>query len=156
MAPQYGAGSCCCLSWWGGSIEFRFRHSDLCDSAGLSRFDFFDRRVPDRNRESERQRCQLHCRHTTASELDRCVSLFTGTARLRDLQWRGNILIVDYQVDGLMDIDWTKNLTLDEAQAALDALDAHNTSVTARQAVELLRLRRALQKVARAGQLMNK
>ena len=55
-----------------------------------------------------------------------------------------------------MDIDWTKNLTLDEAQAALDALDAHNTSVTARQAVELLRLRRALQKVARAGQLMNK
>jgi hypothetical protein len=51
-----------------------------------------------------------------------------------------------------MDTDWTENLTPDEAQAALDALDAHKTSVTARQ----VRLRRALQKVARAGQLMNK
>jgi hypothetical protein len=48
-----------------------------------------------------------------------------------------------------MDTDWTKNLTLDEAQAALDALNAHQAPVTAREATELLRLRRALQ--AKAG-----
>jgi hypothetical protein len=24
MAPQYGAGSCSCLSWWGGSINSAF------------------------------------------------------------------------------------------------------------------------------------
>jgi hypothetical protein len=53
-----------------------------------------------------------------------------------------------------MDTNWTKDLQPDEAQAALDALDAHKTSVTARQAVELLRLRRALQKVVRADHLM--
>jgi hypothetical protein len=44
-----------------------------------------------------------------------------------------------------MDNDWTKNLTLDEAQAALDALNAHQAPVTTREAVELLNLRRALQ-----------
>jgi ATP-dependent DNA ligase len=36
MAPQYGAGSCSCFSWWCGSIELRFRHSDLCSPTGLS------------------------------------------------------------------------------------------------------------------------
>ena len=44
-----------------------------------------------------------------------------------------------------METDWTKNLKPDEAQAALDALDAHRAPVKAREATELLRLRRALQ-----------
>jgi hypothetical protein len=44
-----------------------------------------------------------------------------------------------------MDIDWTKNLTPDGAQAALDALNASKAPVTAREAAELLNLRRELQ-----------
>jgi hypothetical protein len=44
-----------------------------------------------------------------------------------------------------MDADWTENLTPAEAQAALDALNAHQAPVTAREAVEILKLRRALQ-----------
>ena len=44
-----------------------------------------------------------------------------------------------------MDINWTKDLKPDEAQAALDALKAHKAPVTAREAVEIIRLRRALQ-----------
>jgi hypothetical protein len=58
MAPQYGAGSCRCLSRWRGSIELRFRHTDLCDSTGLSGFDLIDGRLSDCNREVERQRRQ--------------------------------------------------------------------------------------------------
>ena len=76
MAPQYGAGSCCGFGWWGGSIQLRFRHSDLCHSSGLSWFDFF---MPA------------------------------------------------------------------EAQAALDALNANKAPITAREAVELLKLKKALQ-----------
>jgi hypothetical protein len=41
--------------------------------------------------------------------------------------------------------DWTENLTPDEAQAALDVLKAHQVPVTAREATELLKLRRVLQ-----------
>ena len=47
--------------------------------------------------------------------------------------------------------DWTENLTPDEAQAALDALNAHQAPVTAREATDLLRLRRALQAKEDAG-----
>ena len=42
-----------------------------------------------------------------------------------------------------MDTDWTRDLKPDEAQAALDALNAHKAPVTAREATELLRLKRA-------------
>jgi hypothetical protein len=41
--------------------------------------------------------------------------------------------------------EWTENLTPAEAQAALDALKANKAPVTAREATELIRLRRALQ-----------
>jgi hypothetical protein len=41
--------------------------------------------------------------------------------------------------------DWTEILTPDEAQAALDALKANKAAVTAREATELIRLRRALE-----------
>ena len=41
--------------------------------------------------------------------------------------------------------DWTENLTPDEAQAALEALNANKAPVTAREAVEILKLHRALQ-----------
>jgi hypothetical protein len=44
-----------------------------------------------------------------------------------------------------MDTDWTKDLKPDEAQAALNALKVNNAPVTAREATELIRLRRALQ-----------
>ena len=44
-----------------------------------------------------------------------------------------------------MDSDWTKDLTPHEAQGALDALNANKAPVTAREAVEILKLRRALQ-----------
>jgi hypothetical protein len=44
-----------------------------------------------------------------------------------------------------MDTDWTKDLTPDEAQAARDALKANKAPVTAREAVEIIKLRRALQ-----------
>jgi hypothetical protein len=44
-----------------------------------------------------------------------------------------------------MDIDWTENLTPDEAQAALDVLKANKGAITAREAVELLKLKRALE-----------
>jgi hypothetical protein len=50
-----------------------FRHSDLCDSAGLSWFDFFDGRLQDCNRESERQCRQLYARHATATELGAAI-----------------------------------------------------------------------------------
>ena len=44
-----------------------------------------------------------------------------------------------------MDTDWTENLTPDEPQAALEALNANKAPVTAREAVEILKLHRALQ-----------
>jgi hypothetical protein len=44
-----------------------------------------------------------------------------------------------------MDTNWTENLTPDGAQAALDALNDRKTPVTAREATELIRLRRALE-----------
>jgi hypothetical protein len=44
-----------------------------------------------------------------------------------------------------MDTDWTKNLTPDEARATLDALKANKAPVTAREATELIKLRRALE-----------
>jgi hypothetical protein len=43
-----------------------------------------------------------------------------------------------------MDIDWTKDLTPNEAQAALDALKANKAPITVREAVELRKLRLAL------------
>jgi hypothetical protein len=45
----------------------------------------------------------------------------------------------------MRDITWTKNLTLDEAQAALDALAAHKSPLTVREAVELQKLKKALE-----------
>ena len=44
-----------------------------------------------------------------------------------------------------MDTDWTKDLKPDAAQAALEALNANKAPVTAREAVEILKLHRALQ-----------
>jgi hypothetical protein len=44
-----------------------------------------------------------------------------------------------------MNIDWTVNLTPDEAQAALDALKAKKASLTVRETVELWKLKLALQ-----------
>jgi hypothetical protein len=44
-----------------------------------------------------------------------------------------------------MDRDWTKNLTPAEARAALEALNASDAPLTAREATELIRLRRKLQ-----------
>jgi hypothetical protein len=44
----------------------------------------------------------------------------------------------------VMDINWTENLSPDEAQAALESLNA-NKAPTAREAVELLKLKRALE-----------
>jgi hypothetical protein len=41
--------------------------------------------------------------------------------------------------------DWTESLTPDEARAALEALNANKAPVTAREATELIRLRRKLQ-----------
>jgi hypothetical protein len=43
------------------------------------------------------------------------------------------------------DINWTEDLTPDEAQAALEALNANQTPVTAREATEIVRLRRVLE-----------
>jgi hypothetical protein len=50
--------------------------------------------------------------------------------------------------------DWTKDLDAQEARAALDALDVSNApTITAREAVELVKLKRALEvKVARGTQ----
>ena len=45
----------------------------------------------------------------------------------------------------LPDTDWTKDLTPDEAQAALDALNANKASISAREAAELLKLKRVLE-----------
>jgi hypothetical protein len=36
-----------------------------------------------------------------------------------------------------MDADWTENLSPDEAQAALEALNANKAPITAKEAVEL-------------------
>ena len=44
-----------------------------------------------------------------------------------------------------MDTDWIKDLTPGEAQAALEALNANKAPVTAREAVEIVKLRRALE-----------
>jgi hypothetical protein len=44
-----------------------------------------------------------------------------------------------------MDTDWTKDLTPGEAQVALDALAAHKGAITVREAVELQKLKKALQ-----------
>jgi hypothetical protein len=48
-----------------------------------------------------------------------------------------------------MHIDWTKDLTPDEAQAALDALAAHKSPLTVREAVEVRKLKLALQAKAK-------
>jgi hypothetical protein len=44
-----------------------------------------------------------------------------------------------------MDIDWIIDLSPDEARAALDALNAHQAPISGREAVELLKLKRALE-----------
>jgi hypothetical protein len=44
-----------------------------------------------------------------------------------------------------LEMSWVDDLAPDEAQAALDALKANKAPVTASEATELLRLRRALQ-----------
>jgi hypothetical protein len=44
-----------------------------------------------------------------------------------------------------MDTDWTKDPLAFEAQAALNALAAHKAPITAREAVKLAKLKRALQ-----------
>jgi hypothetical protein len=44
-----------------------------------------------------------------------------------------------------MDTNWTKDLTPDEAQAALESLNSNKVPVTAREATELIKLRRALE-----------
>jgi hypothetical protein len=41
--------------------------------------------------------------------------------------------------------DWTENLMPDEAQAALDVLKANKAPLTAREATELIGLRRTLE-----------
>ena len=43
-----------------------------------------------------------------------------------------------------MDIGWTKDLSPDEARAALDALNANKAPITVREAVELRKLGLAL------------
>jgi hypothetical protein len=45
----------------------------------------------------------------------------------------------------MRDTGWIEDLSPDEAQAALDALNANKAPVTAREVTELLKLRRALQ-----------
>jgi hypothetical protein len=47
--------------------------------------------------------------------------------------------------DRLMAQDWTENLKPDEAQAALNALAAHQGAITVREAVGLQKLKKALQ-----------
>jgi hypothetical protein len=44
-----------------------------------------------------------------------------------------------------MDTDWTKDLNAEEAQAALDVLKANKAPLTFREAVELRKLKLALQ-----------
>jgi hypothetical protein len=56
------------------------------------------------------------------------------------------VLAVDYRADRLMrDTSWIKVLKPDEAQVALDALDANKAPITTREAVQLLKLKRALE-----------
>jgi hypothetical protein len=43
------------------------------------------------------------------------------------------------------DNSWTEDLSPDEAQAALESLNANEAPITAREATELLKLRRALE-----------
>jgi hypothetical protein len=45
----------------------------------------------------------------------------------------------------MTDISWTEDLSPDEAHAALEALNANKTPITAREATELIKLRRALE-----------
>ena len=45
----------------------------------------------------------------------------------------------------MRDYRWMRDLTPDEAQAALDALNANKGAITAREAIELLKLKRALE-----------
>ena len=56
-----------------------------------------------------------------------------------------DLLALNHRANRLMDTDWTENLTPDEARAALDALNANKVTITAREAVELLKLKRALE-----------
>jgi hypothetical protein len=56
----------------------------------------------------------------------------------------------NYGADRLMDRDWTKTLTPAEAQAALEAFNASKAPITAREAAELLKLKRALETKAEA------
>jgi hypothetical protein len=83
--------------------------------------------------------------HAIAGELDRGLSLFSWPARLRDLQRYSHILTQHHRADSLMDTDCTKDLSHDEARAALDALIAKGAPVTARETVEILKLKRALE-----------
>jgi|GEM_PF-450818 hypothetical protein len=50
-----------------------------------------------------------------------------------------------------MDTDWTEDLAPDEAQAALDTLNASNAPTTPTESVELLKLKRALELKVRRG-----
>jgi hypothetical protein len=63
---------------------------------------------------------------------------------------------IDYQrhrADRLMDTDWTKDLKPDEAQAALDALNASKAPITARKGVDLLKTKKGARvKVGRGTQ----
>jgi hypothetical protein len=43
------------------------------------------------------------------------------------------------------DTDWTENLSPDEAGAALEALNTNKAPITAKEGVELLKLKKALQ-----------
>jgi hypothetical protein len=45
----------------------------------------------------------------------------------------------------MRDITWTEDLSPDEARAALESLNANKAPTTAREAVELLKLKRALE-----------
>jgi hypothetical protein len=45
----------------------------------------------------------------------------------------------------MRDITWTEDLSPAEARVALDAFNANKAPITAREAVELLKLKRALQ-----------
>ena len=48
----------------------------------------------------------------------------------------------------MSNISWTEDLSPDEAQAALETLNANKGAITAREAVELLKLKRALEAMA--------
>ena len=74
----------------------------------------------------------------------------TGSLQLRE--YPGEIVHLSCPkcgADRLMAQDWTENLTPDEAQAALDVLAAHKGPLTVREAVEVRKLKLALQAKAK-------